>query len=373
MFSSFRVQNFRGFRDLQLENLARVNLIGGRNNTGKSALLEAILTYTGDFDPFLLYRVPETFDYDYLGRLRGPRRVLLGSLDPSGLFHNFDVSNVMLLSEADKSATRLPHSDERKMGSHAVEISVVSVENLPPDVYFRHRDLDEPEVDEPILKIKTDSGEVAYFHQIERLRIRPKNDNERQQRVAKLPATFLRSHKHSSPEDDAQRFSALRLSQQDDRLQKVLRAIEARFQKLELLSPGRLTLIHGYLDGLDQPVPLTSMGDGIRRITSLMLAIATTKDGIVLIDEIENGLHHSVQVEVWRAIASAASAYNVQVFATTHSYEMIQAAHEAFQGKELSDFRLLRLSRNRDNNEIRAVSYDEETLDAAIEAGFEVR
>ena len=50
MYSSFRVQNFRGFKDLRLDDLARVNLIAGKNNTGKSALLEAIFTYTGEYD-----------------------------------------------------------------------------------------------------------------------------------------------------------------------------------------------------------------------------------------------------------------------------------------------------------------------------------
>ena len=56
MYSSFRVQNFRGFKDLRLDDLARVNLIAGKNNTGKSALLEAILTYTGEYDSSILLR-----------------------------------------------------------------------------------------------------------------------------------------------------------------------------------------------------------------------------------------------------------------------------------------------------------------------------
>ena len=111
----------------------------------------------------------------------------------------------------------------------------------------------------------------------------------------------------------------------------------------------------------------------MRRITSLLLAISTTPDGIVFIDEIENGLHYSVQTSVWEAIAEAARAYNVQIFTTTHSYEMIRAAHEAFHIEGAGNFHFYRLSRDRENNEVRAVSYDEETLGAALEAGFEVR
>ncbi len=115
------------------------------------------------------------------------------------------------------------------------------------------------------------------------------------------------------------------------------------------------------------------MGEGLRRITSLMLAIGTTEDGVVFIDEIENGLHHSIQTKVWKAIAKAAHEFNVQIFATTHSYELIRAAHEAFHEKQTKDFHLFRLGRGRESQEIQAVSYDEETFDAAMEAGFEVR
>jgi len=121
------------------------------------------------------------------------------------------------------------------------------------------------------------------------------------------------------------------------------------------------------------PLPISSMREGMRRIISLMLAITTNREGIVLIDEIENGLHHSVQVDVWKDIGEAARACNVQIFATTHSHEMILAAHEAFSEEGPCDLRFFRLSRDQDTNDIRAVAYEPETLDAAIEVGFEVR
>ena len=105
----------------------------------------------------------------------------------------------------------------------------------------------------------------------------------------------------------------------------------------------------------------------------MLLAISTTENGIILIDEIENGLHYSIQTKVWKAIAEAAHEFNVQIFATTHSYEMIHAAHEAFQGREPFDFRLYRLGRNKDNNDIRVVSYNKEILNATIENNFEMR
>ena len=76
---------------------------------------------------------------------------------------------------------------------------------------------------------------------------------------------------------------------------------------------------------------------------------------------------------VWKAIASAAKEYNTQVFATTHSWECVLSAHEAFESSETydSDFRLHRLDRL--NDDIKVVTYSKRSLSAAIKAGLEVR
>src|SRR5580700_2446060 len=41
MLTSLHIKNFRGFRDLRIEPLKRINLITGQNNTGKTGVLEA--------------------------------------------------------------------------------------------------------------------------------------------------------------------------------------------------------------------------------------------------------------------------------------------------------------------------------------------
>ncbi|HLA44590.1 MAG TPA: AAA family ATPase, partial [Aggregatilineales bacterium] len=57
MYTSFRVQNFRCFADLQMNDLARINLIAGKNNTGKTSLLEAILLHSGHISENVLIRL----------------------------------------------------------------------------------------------------------------------------------------------------------------------------------------------------------------------------------------------------------------------------------------------------------------------------
>ena len=66
------------------------------------------------------------------------------------------------------------------------------------------------------------------------------------------------------------------------------------------------------------------------------------------IDEIENGLHYSVHKDVWRPLELWQRQLDIQVFATTHSYEMIRAAYEAFKEEDrLDEFRFTALDRKR--------------------------
>jgi hypothetical protein len=170
--------------------------------------------------------------------------------------------------------------------------------------------------------------------------------------------------------DEAERFGSLEIRGQQDVLLRVLQLIEPRLSRLAMVVVAGEPMLHGDI-GIGRLVPLPVMGEGMVRLASLVLHIGNAPNGVVLVDEIENGLHHSILPKVWRAIGEVARQFNTQVFATTHSLECIVAAHRAFSESERYDFRLHRLERV--NETIRAVTYDQETLEAAIETGLEVR
>ena len=91
----------------------------------------------------------------------------------------------------------------------------------------------------------------------------------------------------------------------------------------------------------------------------------------MLIDEIENGLHYRVQEEMFSLLLKLAKAFDVQIIATTHSRECINAAHHALNEREKREFAFYRLDRR--GEEVRAMSYDNEMLDTSIEFGMEIR
>jgi predicted ATPase len=86
---------------------------------------------------------------------------------------------------------------------------------------------------------------------------------------------------------------------------------------------GRIAIVRS--KRFARPVPLKSFGDGVNRLFGIVLSLVNAKDGCLLIDEFENGLHHTVQANAWRMIFKIAAALNVQVFATTHSVDAINA------------------------------------------------
>jgi hypothetical protein len=188
--------------------------------------------------------------------------------------------------------------------------------------------------------------------------------------LAPLPVGVFLSSRARFPGEDAVRFSNLERVGRQDEVLNALRLLEPHLRRLAVLVTGGVPMINGDI-GIKELVPLPLMGEGLVRLLSTLLAIANAPHGTVLVDEIENGLHHSIMVNVWKEIADAARRSETQIFATTHSWECIWAAHEAFTASGTYDFRLHRLDRV--NGEIRAVTYDQEMLATAIATDLEVR
>lgn len=125
------------------------------------------------------------------------------------------------------------------------------------------------------------------------------------------------------------------------------------------------------LAGSSEPVTLRSMGDGMVRLFHLALALVNSKGGLLLVDEIENGLHYSVYEDLWNLVFRTARDLDVQVFATTHSWNCIEAFQKAACADVASEGYLIRLGWKRD--EVVATVYDESDLAIVTRDHIEVR
>ncbi|MBI4556283.1 MAG: AAA family ATPase [Candidatus Hydrogenedentes bacterium] len=354
MYEKFQIKNFRCFADLTISTLKRVNLIAGKNNVGKTAVLEALWLHLGRNNPSL----PTAINVN-----RGLQYVRLSPED----IWRWDFYQGQLNKPIELLGT---YSDETY--SH-VRIALTSKQFVlvPTDeeeglVEGRRSATTESGAQELILETEDSSGEKKSA----RVWIDGKDLKGVPWPASTLPQGIFLTSAAIRPKDDVERFSELEVRKTVSNVVQDLRLIEPRLQDLRLVQPGPAPVIHADV-GLPLRVPLPLLGDGTSRLLSILLAIASAPRGAVLVDEIENGLHYTVLPSVWRAIGEAARRSDVQVFATTHSWECICAAHEAFGSAPSYDFGLHRLDRH--DSDIRAQTYSQETLGAAISAGFEVR
>ena len=372
MYRSFKVKNFRGLRKLEIDSLERVNLIAGKNNVGKTALLEALWIHSSPNDPFTAVMANHW--------RRRDTKILPETLNQ--LFWQFDTEGgIELLAHGDwgKSARELTM---HIVDTHLKQFPISSILDANSPEYEANA-LFESTYDRKIIFEYIDENDTSSIH--EGFLAQYKYSSHASEDLAWVTtqasdtpmleisnSKFLAS-RHSEFRLDARWFGKLQLNGKHHKIESIMRGVEPRLQGLSVIANPSLPTIHAELEGHDRLLPMPLLGDGMTRLLSLALAIGNSENGLVLIDEIENGLHHSVMKSVWSGIAQFAREFNVQIFATTHSWECIRAAHQAFSEDELYDFRLHRLERVRGSDDTRAVTYTKETLDIALHRELEVR
>jgi len=360
MYQSFEIKDFRCFHKLTISDLERVNLIAGTNNVGKTALLEALFLHCGAYNPELIIKINAWRGIETI-------KIELGMWAETPwdlIFHQLDISqDIELIGNNKLTGRRLLRL---KIIRDPLELSKIK-ESLPYTTNNAEKILSSLESAQVIgLEFEELQKHGKYY-----LIFDPKGI--RTEPIPPPPPfpTFLQSARfRSSFKEEAERFGKLQLQGKEDVLIKVLQLIEPRIRNLKMVVVAGEPIIHGDI-GLRRPLPLPAMGEGMVRLVSLLLLIGNAPTGVVLVDEIENGLHHSIMAKIWRAIGEVAREFNTQLFATTHSLECIIAAHKAFKEQGIYDFRLHRLDRLKDT--IKIVTYDQETLEASIESGLEVR
>ena len=364
MYRSFQARNFRLFENLELTDLGRINLVTGRNASGKTTLLEALFIHCGGFRPDLTLAV---------NAFRGLKTVNLPP-DPlsespwDSVFRDYDRRSVMELSgeETDDdlaSPRRLtlrtvtdPSELEEARVVERLDLRSEGPSTAGPRAWVLELMIDAPSTTNPPAKYYL----IVDAQGIRTVPVPPDPP---------LPAYFLAATAHELWREDAKLFTNLVLRNDDATVLDILRILHPQLTKLSMAASGPDTLIYGSTNA-SHLQPLALLGEGLKRLASIAIRIANAPRGIVLIDEIENGLHHSTLVDVWRSLGQAAIRYNTQIFATTHSYECIRAAAKAFLATPV-DFRLHRLEQA--NGRVEVFSYDSATLTAAIDAGLETR
>ena len=179
-----------------------------------------------------------------------------------------------------------------------------------------------------------------------------------------LPSSFMQI-------SVVEKYAQVVADKQEEQIVRILRAIEPRIKDMQLVGNNLLVDV-----GLERRLPINVMGDGVRKLVSIILSIYRCRNGILLIDEIDNGFHYSVMSQMWKAVFMSAALNNTQVFITTHNIESMKEMISMLKHDENSSYRnmLSAYKLIKDNTDkVSGVKYQYEQMGYSIEQEMEIR
>ncbi len=344
MINNIEIHNFRGIHRSKIDGLTQVNLFFGRNNCGKSSLLEALFLVCGQSNPLLPATINAMRTYTRL--TENDMRYFFYQMDADGEIQ------IAISGTQDRqlAITCFQEVAPMKAGNSSTEMP----KHYGLRMRYNNRDGEY-------------SSEVVYdlgrSNQVEQKVRVDERYNEQ------LKCIYLSPRYDSNASTEG--LQNIILNKDEDFLAEALRILEPVAQKPIFMDNVM------YVDaGLPQRIPINLMGDGIRKIVSFLTSIYACRGGVVLIDELSNGFHYSVMKDMWNIVIRAALKNDVQIFATTHDEDSIKGFHKAANelraetGSDVATgFKLQRIA----DDELKSYRFSVSQLGYAIEQEMEIR
>jgi len=356
---SITFQNYRGFKNLKIESLKRINIIGGRNGTGKTTLLEGLF--------FLLdYQTPYAVTRPY-----GWRRTQFGpSLIDQIFYQQNKAASASITADTEIGIveSRIEHT------SAPIGISI----QIPASPIHANINIEQQTTTQPTpsqnkglsisVMLKNEKVYSAFILGAPNgISVTPYLATA----VPSIPGIFISAATRNSPQEDSERFSIISKNNQEEELLKLISSIRKDITQIKILYENGVPTFYANISGT-QLLPLALLGDGVQTALSIGLAIMNCKHGMLFLDEFESAIHYSLLPNIWATIGRMASQYNCQIFAATHSLECIRAAAEGLGKTERAqDLQYIRLENRKEN--IAAEVYSAAQLVRSLNGNWEIR
>lgn len=369
LLDSLEIKGYRCFEHLTIEKLGRVNLIVGKNNVGKTNLLEALWIYLHRGSLSSVLDVLRTRDEIQVVRheYTHDNELLKASISNIGnLFYQRPNVNSTLSSEAiiETSSKELSiavgwYTETKDNNLEISKNPNATNAKLYFIPYFSDGDgdVEKTAVGTALDEIRTLDEPFKFSSESQKF----------------LPTSYFLKYDGLSGLQASRLWDNISLTDFEDEVIRALQIITPDIKKLGFLSPSENNSFRiAMARTIDQfePIPLRAFGEGMNRLLGIALALVNCRNGILLIDEIESGLHYSVLPDVWKLIFKTAKDLNVQVFATTHSKDCVEAFAAAAEASPEVGM-LIRLEWQ--GEKIIAKTINEERLELAVNHDVEVR
>ena len=363
-FNELKISNFRGIDYAELKEMKRLNIIVGKNNSGKTSILEAIFILSGMSNPELLLNINNLRNFQ-----------LINDYDFKYIFNDLNLEKAISLSgkvdNVERKAKITSYQDDKR--------------NFP----LEREDVVLDEKTNPFVKLSSDLYKMEKSSlqnqrtQIDGLKISFKKDKKPYQDVyisiknaeIKLSKVYRENvlAKYLNSQiiliNEIIDLSSMVKKKQIKSIIDILKEIEPNLIDIQIANNNSI-----YFDiGKEELLPINIMGDGIRRVLAVLSAMYDMQGGILILDEAENGLHYSSVTVFWKAILMLANQLDIQVITTTHSYEALEALasvqQELNEGKD--EIALYRIEKK--DYKTKIIHYTNEDFTISLNENYEVR
>lgn len=368
MITDFSANNYRLFREFSLSGLKRVNIIFGDSAAGKSSLLEAI-------------KLSQSASPQTAANISASRGLPLVWQQNSGqnqfeslwgnLFFDFDINNAI-----DLSFTIANTGDKKESKGHAN----IFFDRTNSTVAFEMPQLMQNPLQD-FLKAQTSLASVTpivFLTEVDDASQKSKahiNQNGILQFESPPAEIGLKTEMLPSPLTQgalqlAIAYSQLSINKSDDTIKNAIIDKFPVISDISIQATLQGPTLYADLHGIDKKIPFPLISSGINKILSILITIASTKNGVVLIDEIENGIYFKNYEYLWRLVDEFSLANNTQVFISSHSKECVLAAKNIIMEKS-NNYSLIQMYLKDGNSD--AIIRDSKVSIEAMENGIELR
>ncbi|MDB9424321.1 AAA family ATPase [Microcystis aeruginosa CS-564/01] len=383
MLQSLKIEGFRGFQNFEMANLGRINLLVGKNNSGKTSILEAIqFLYAQNIDIFL-----ETISYR--GEFGWSESNLPSRTKVFEICHLFPRHEIIPSKEIIIIGSRESHQESVTISVKSIPIQLSPFSDKNDDLN-NDNIFDDEEWNQLLLSIGWSQSQKLI--ELELLANGTLARDSIRRRMASLSRI---SHKIGIDNkielklltpfsltsfDMAALFDNIVLSPLEDLIIESLKIIEPKIERIATVGFGKYSTANNLgvrgrflikIKNHDQPIPIGSLGDGFWRMLGLVLAMVNLENGILLVDEIDSGLHFTVMTDMWKVVWETAKKLNIQVFATTHSRDCWQSLGELITEEKITDNEIT--IQRIDKEKSQSVIFDPEEIVIAATSNLEVR
>ena len=337
MIKDLYIENFRGFDKLKINNIKKINFLVGKNNCGKTSILETLMLILSES------RI------NIIENIKAINRLAKNEVEIKTLFHNFDYNNNINFNynKYDNTSYNINiipiFKDEKITNDDYIELNYnIIIYNKDTNITIEEKKITIPNISKTIFMMnrKTENKE-AYIPNI-------------------IEYNLLSNY-----------LIEILKNKNEEQLVKMISFFNKNIKAINMIKND----IYINIDGINELVLLNLMGDGLKKYLSIVLPIVANKYNTILVDEIENGLHHKTIKHLLRSILNLSKNNDIQMFFTTHSYEVLKFLSEIVNDEfsEIKDTVNVINIVNTENKGFQSYNYDIDSVKELLENDSDIR